>query len=198
MKWQRCLHTDATRSRSTAEVSAGPRCSSRGGGTDCGSAQGRCRARCHRVTLHEALRSDAGSLARRRTCLQKVRSRGPDPRCLRSQRGGPVPRAAKRGYSGVRGPRRLRSSTVVTLNAQGSDQNPYAVVLQFSCKWARTRTTIQMRSTRRSTWPHRKPRGARAARRVRSREHEESDPAHQRRLVMRELCSDLLMARRGG
>lgn len=39
---------------------------------------------------------------------------------------------------------------------------------------------------------------ARAARRVRSREHEESDPAHQRRLVMRELCSDLLMARRGG
>ena len=39
---------------------------------------------------------------------------------------------------------------------------------------------------------------ARAARRGCSREHEESDPAHQRRLVMRELCSDLLMARRGG
>jgi hypothetical protein len=36
------------------------------------------------------------------------------------------------------------------------------------------------------------------ARRGRSREHEESDLAHQRRLVMRELCSDLLMARRGG
>ena len=119
MKWQRCLHTDATRSRSTAEVSAGPRCSSRGGGTDCGTAQGRCRARCHRVTLHEALRSDAGSLARRRTCLQKVRSRGPDPRCLRSQRGGPVPRAAERGRT-VRG----TWSTVVTLNAQGSDQTP--------------------------------------------------------------------------
>ena len=86
---------------------------------------------------------------------------------------------------------------VVTLNAQGLDTH----VLQSSCKVGRICTTTQMRRTKGQTvtWPHRKPRGTRArARRGRSREHEESDPAHQRRLVMRELCSDLLMARRGG
>ena len=172
MKWQRCLHTDATRSRSTAEVSAGPRCSSRGGGTDCGTAQGRCHARCHSVTLHEALRSDAGSLARRRTCLQKVRSRVPD--ASEVSEAGRSHARRERGYCAgyvVRG--RLRCRPVVTLNAQGSDQNPNAVVFNFHASGREhvpQHDTDRRGTSRRSTWPHTgKPRAAAAQENMKSR-----------------------------
>jgi hypothetical protein len=166
MKWQRCLHTDATRSRSTAEVSAGPRCSSRGGGTDCGTAQGRCHARCHSVTLHEALRSDAGSLARRRTCLQKVRSRVPDASEV-SEAGRSHARrsAVTAGYV-------VEASEVVDCrHTKRARFRPKPFNFHASGREHVPQHDTDRRGTsRRSTWPHTgKPRAAAAQENMKSR-----------------------------